>query len=247
MNHNDGLGSEQMDLILAILEESQTEKITLWEGKGGMNMRFVFGTADKENKNKRTYPLAVFSKGISEAMGKITAGESLYGSADHTAQLGVNDISHRLTKLSMKDKDGIAEAAILKTDRGRNLQAVIEGGGSLGVSMRGRGSIKDNLVQSDWVLEGIDVVLSPSFDAHISSANVFESEELNPAIITENIEGRYAMALKAGFKGSLKDYMDGINAKGDDAKLTTLYAGALKAGFKGSYLEFRNSYLGRKS
>jgi hypothetical protein len=237
-----------MDLILAILEESQTEKITLWEGKGGMNMRFVFGTADKQNKNLRTYPLAVFSKGISEAQGKISAGESLYGSADHQAQLGVNDISHRLTKLSMRDKDGIAEAAILKTDRGRNLQAVIAGGGSLGVSMRGRGSIKDNLVQSDWVLEGIDVVLSPSFDnAHISSANVFESEELSPSIAIENIEGRYTMALKAGFKGSLKDYMDGINAKGDDAKLTTLYAGALKAGFKGSYLEFRNSYLGRKA
>ena len=237
-----------MDLILAILEESQTEKITLWEGKGGMNMRFVFGTADKQNKNLRTYPLAVFSKGISEAQGKITAGESLYGSADHQAQLGVNDISHRLTKLSMLDKDGVAEAAILKTDRGRNLQAVIEGGGSLGVSMRGRGSIKDNLVQDDWVLEGVDVVLSPSFDAHISAANVFESEQFSPERITEGLESRYAMALKAGFKGSLKDYTEGFgNAADYEAKISALYQGALKAGFKGSYLEFRNSYLGRKS
>ena len=236
------------DLILARLEECQSEKITLWEGKGGMNMRFVFGTADKENKNKRTYPLAVFSKGISEAQGKISAGESLYGSADHTAQLGVNDISHRITKLSMREKDGVAEAAILKTDRGRNLQAVIAGGGSLGVSMRGVGSVKEGLVQSDWVLDGIDVVLSPSFDVRISSANVFESEELSPSIITENSEGRYAMALKAGFKGSLKDYTDGINAKGDDEKVGALFQGALKAGYKGTYLSYRTEYLkGRKA
>jgi len=234
-------------LILARLEESQTEKITLWEGGGGMNMRFIFGTADKENKNKRTYPLAVFSKGISDAMGRITAGGSIYGSADHQAQLGVNDISHRITKLSMREKDGIAEAAILKTDRGRNLQAVIEGGGSLGVSMRGVGSVKEGLVQSDWVLDGIDVVLSPSFDAHISQKNVYESEEFRPEPITENIEGRYVLAIKSGFKGTMQEYQAGMNARGDDDKLTTLYAGALKAGFKGSYLEFRNSYLGRKS
>jgi len=236
------------DLILAILlEERLGEKITLWEGKGGMNMRFVFGTADKENKNKRTYPLAVFSKGISEAQGKISAGESLYGSADHTAQLGVNDISHRITKLSMREKDGVAEAAILKTDRGRNLQAVIAGGGSLGVSMRGRGSIKDNLVQDDWVLEGIDVVLSPSFDAHISSANVFESEELITASDAETLRLRWEMAVKAGYRGSKVEYTQAISKSVDSKELDQLFQQALLSGFAGSYQDYRDKiYLRRK-
>jgi hypothetical protein len=61
-------------------------------------------------------------------------------------------------------------------------------------------------------------------------------------------ERRYEMALAAGFKGSLKQFQDGINAKGDDAKLTALFAGAVAAGYRKGYLEFRKEYLlGRKA
>jgi hypothetical protein len=236
------------DLILARLEEVSETKPILFEARGGMNLRFFFGTADLKNKNGRTYPMAVFSRGIAEAQAKITAGASIFGSADHQAQFGINDISHRITKLGMEDKNGVAEAAILKTDRGRNLQAVIDGKGSVGASMRGVGSTKEGIIQDDWVLDGIDFVLGPSFDTHVSQANVFESEELNPAITTENIEARYFMALRSGYKGTQADFRKSMKTEPDDEKIGALFAGALAAGYRGTYLDYRTMYLkGRKS
>jgi len=241
------LGEQMEDnLILARLEEISNVKPTLFEAKGGMNLKFCFGSADLKNANKRTYPMAVFSKGIMEAQAKIEKGSSLFGSCDHKDVMGIADISHRLTKLSIQGKDGIAECAVLKTAKGNDLIAIVKGGGVLGASMRGIGSVKEGIVQDDWKLEGVDMVLGPSFDVHVSSANVFESEELSPELITEGLEGRYAMALKAGFKGSLKDYMDGMNAEGDDEKITALFAGAVRAGYRKGYLEFRKEYLARR-
>lgn len=239
---------DDSNLILARFEEVSEKRPILFEARGGMNLRFFFGSADLKNKNGRTYPMAVFSKGIVEAQAKITAGASIFGSADHQAQFGINDISHRITKLGMEDKNGVAEAAILKTDRGRNLQAVIEGKGSVGASMRGVGSTKEGIIQNDWRLDGIDFVLGPSFDTHVSQANVFESEELNPSITAENMEVRYIMALRSGYKGSQKDFREMMKTEPDDAKITALFAGAVQAGYRGTYLEYRAMYLkGRKS
>ena len=42
------------DLILARLEEVSETKPILFEARGGMNLRFFFGTADLKNKNGRT-------------------------------------------------------------------------------------------------------------------------------------------------------------------------------------------------
>jgi hypothetical protein len=236
------------NLILARLEESIEIKPTLFEARGGMNLKFKFAESDIVNANKRKYPHKVLSDGIDEAQRKIEAGSSLFGSCDHQDVLHIADISHRLTKLEMKSKEGWCEAAVLKTVRGNDLIEIIKGGGRVGASMRGTGSVKEGVVQEDWRLQGVDMVLGPSFDVHVSQANVFESEELNPSLITENVEGRYVMALKAGFKGSLKQFQDGINAKGDDEKVGALFQGALKAGYKGTYLSYRTEYLkGRKS
>ena len=235
-------------LILARLEEVSETKPVLFEARGGMNLRFFFGTADLKNKNGRTYPMAVLSKGIAEAQAKITAGASIFGSADHMAQFGINDISHRITRLMMEDKNGVAEAAILKTDRGRNLQAVIAGGGAVGASMRGVGSVVEGVIQSDWKLEAIDFVLGPSFSTSVSSENVFESEEISLLSDTADIEARYIMALRSGYRGTQKEFRDDIKTEADDEKIRALFQGAVQAGFRKSYSDFRTEYLkGRKS
>jgi len=56
--------------------------------------------------------------------------------------MSVNDVSHRLLSVQMQEKNAIAEAAILNTDRGKNLQEILKGGGSVGVSMRGTGTTR---------------------------------------------------------------------------------------------------------
>lgn len=186
----------------------------IFEGKsGGTNIRFAFATSDVPNRNKRIYPHRVLSASVTAAQKKIAGGESLYGSLDHKTEMGVNDVSHRLLSLAMNGKDAVAEAAILNTDRGRNLQEILKGGGSVGVSMRGTGNTKplgEGLVEvcEDHVLLGVDVVLSPSFDASISAANIFESQDFGGAEPDpRTLIAFFHEAQQAGFRGSYSEYL----------------------------------------
>jgi hypothetical protein len=174
--------------------------------------------ADRENLNKRTYPLPILSHAIEEAQQRINKGASLYGSTDHQVKMGLDDVSHRLLKLEMKAKGAWAEAAVLPTTKGKNLAVLIRAGGSVGVSARGLGTVEKGVVQAGYALLGVDCVLDPSFNASISAANIFES---------------------ASF--------DGFERPAEDEKvLRAFFENAIKSGFRGTYLEFRKSFIGRK-
>lgn len=241
-----------------LIENMSDAKPVLVEAKDGFNLRFQFMEADKENLNKRTYPLPILSHAITEAQERINTGASLYGSTDHQVKMGLDDVSHRLLKVEMKAKEAWAEAAVLPTTKGKNLAVLIRAGGSVGVSARGLGAVEKGIVKEGYVLCGIDCVLDPSFNASVSKANIFESESFSGDEIREGIwwatsegdkineEARYTMALRSGYKGSMQEFRDGLNAKGDDATISALYQGALKAGYLKSYSDFRTEYLKRR-
>jgi hypothetical protein len=186
----------------------------IYEGKGGAtNIRFAFAQADQPNRNRRIYPLKVLSASVAAAQNKIAEGASLYGSCDHKTEMSVNDVSHRLLSVRMQEKNAIAEAAILNTDRGKNLQEILKSGGSVGVSMRGTGTTKplaEGLMEvcEDHVLLGVDVVLQPSFDATISAANIFESANFTTEIDPRTLFALYKEALAAGRKESFAAFSE---------------------------------------
>ncbi len=198
-----------------LLIETIQWRPTLIEGKsGGTNIRFKFAESDVANANKRIYPHKVLSASVVSAQKRIDEGVSLYGSTNHVPEMGVDDVSHRLLSVGMKGKDAVAEAAILQTSKGKNLLEILKGGGSVGVSMRGTGNTRplaEGLVEvcDDHVLLGVDIVLSPSFDAHISAANIFESasfgdEEIDP----KTLFAFYREALLAGRRESYAAFVE---------------------------------------
>lgn len=148
----------------------------LVEGKkhGGlmaMEGRFQFG--DKLNANNRMYPDKIWDrilKSDSKYMKRIQGGEML-GEADHP-----NDGETRLQRVACRvtnvwrnpdnPKEIMGRCVILNTENGKNLRAIHEGGGKLGISSRGQGSVVrldgHDVVQEDYDLETWDVVYNPS-------------------------------------------------------------------------------------
>jgi len=236
------------DNLIFILEDfSPDVKPTLWEGNGGWNLKFKFGESDVKNLNSRLYPHKVLSAAVAVAQEKISQGLSVYGSADHVDRLGIADISHRLTSLKMEGKNAMCECALLKTDRGNNVRAILAGKGSLGCSMRGEGTVSEKgEVQADYKLLGVDLCISPSFSTFVSAKNFF-SEELSPAGDPENLSRRWEQAVKAGYRGSKVEYTQAISKSVDRKELDRLFQQALLSGFAGSYEDYRDKiYLRRK-
>jgi len=252
-----------------LLEEFTDTKPILVEAKDGFNLRFQFMEADKQNLNKRTYPLPILSHAIEEAQAKIDAGASLYGSTDHQVKMGLDDVSHRLLKLEMKNKEAWAEAAVLPTTKGKNLAVLIKAGGSVGVSARGLGTVEKGIVKEGYVLYGVDCVLDPSFNASVSKANIFESESFSGNEFPEGIvwaseiigdllkdgglsqaaiQRRYEEAVMyAGFKGSLKEFVEALSpANVDEKAISAFFENAMRSGYRKGFLEFRKEYLARR-
>ena len=137
------------------------------------------------NKNKRKYSVEILQKAAEEFQLKIEKGRG-YGTQDHPlGDAKLKDVSHRLTKVYMKNGTLHVEGLILAdTDEGKKILSMIKSGGSVGVSARGFGTMtqgKDgiNVINSDYKMAGADFVLNPSVDiAQVNQDNIFESMEI---------------------------------------------------------------------
>jgi hypothetical protein len=218
----------------------------------GFRMKFEFLKADTPSSDKRIYPKRVLAKAVEEAQARIDAGRPLSGSTRHVPQgLEVDDISHLLERLFMDGSSAWTEAHLLPTERGRNLMALIQGGASIGVSARGLGTLSTvegkQVVNDDYVLKGVDFVLSPSMGTYVDSSNIFESASFDGLERpTENSRRRWEQAVRfAGYKGSLKDYQKLVATWSGETVVSMLFQGAKAAGYQGSFPDFRDQYLNR--
>lgn len=140
-------------------------------GLMAMEGRFQFG--DKLNANNRIYPDKIWEKILapgSKWMKRVQAGEMI-GEADHPkdgetllkrAAIRVTDIKRNPNN----PKEIMGRCVILNTRAGQDLKAIHEGGGRIGVSSRGQGSVVrldgHDVVQDDFDLETWDAVYNPS-------------------------------------------------------------------------------------
>lgn len=143
-----------------ILEESKSN--------GTMRIAGIFQRADVPNNNRRVYERSLLER----EMGRLSESISerrLLGELDHPSQdsVSLRNVSHLITKLSMRGKEMIGEAEILNTPAGQVAQALIRGGVKLGISSRGMGSLSEGpdgttLVNEDFKLVTFDLVADPS-------------------------------------------------------------------------------------
>jgi len=144
-------------------------KLQLLESKndGRIVGRGVFGLVDTPTENGRIYPRRVIEREIERVMPEVR-NRMFFGELDHPqdGKTALSRVSHIITDLKLEGNEIIGELEVLNTERGLNLQAILEAGGKVGVSIRGLGSVikegQFEVVQDDYQLLGFDIVYMPS-------------------------------------------------------------------------------------
>lgn len=149
---------------------------------GKVVMRGEFARCGIATENKRVYPDRLWEREI-RRLGKAMEGRQLYGELDHPAdgRTQLTRASHLLTNLEIKGNIVIGEAEVMDTARGRDLKAILQAGGRVGISSRGYGSVAENdkgesIVQDDYRLVTFDFVADPA-DQHAIPDVFYEGKE----------------------------------------------------------------------
>lgn len=149
-------------------------------------------TADVVNGNKRRYPSSVLEAAVAEL--RIHLNESpgqgraiqLLGEAEHPSEKGGRpNLLETVVKWDEVIFNGTRVdviGSLVDTSKGKDIQALMEGGVLPGVSLRGYGEGKSNGKGDDKVFDvtelhitGFDLVLEPSFE---NAAQLIESQQI---------------------------------------------------------------------
>lgn len=156
-----------------LIEEIRPEEMDfITEEKNGQKHHYIVGKfmqSECVNGNRRRYPKDIMLKEV-EKYNKIYVNENrAFGELGHpdTPKINLDRVSHLIVSLKEDGNDFIGKARILDTPYGKIVQNILDGGGKLGVSSRGVGSVREesgvNVVQSDFRLAtAADIVSEPS-------------------------------------------------------------------------------------
>jgi hypothetical protein len=152
---------DTMTFRATALEESK-------DGPGKYVARGEFARADRATENKRLYNHRLWERELGR-LGKQLSEMKVYGELDHPmdGRTQLKRTSHIISDLHLEGDVVVGTAHILDTDQGRNLKAILDAGGAVGVSSRGFGTTKPNLkgesvVQDDYRLMTFDFVADPA-------------------------------------------------------------------------------------
>jgi hypothetical protein len=157
-----------MKLIKEVVEDVKY----LTEEKDGKKSLFIEGpflVAETVNRNGRKYLRETMQKEVSRYTEEYINKNRAFGELGHpdTPSINLDRVSHLNVALRQEGDVWIGKAKILDTPMGNIARNLIEGGGQLGVSSRGMGSLKAvngiNIVQDDFHLAtAADIVADPS-------------------------------------------------------------------------------------
>jgi hypothetical protein len=157
------------------------QKIRIVESQGGMLKAHVvpgiISKCDEINGNNRRYPRAVWEANTKEdsKLQTLIKRRAAFGLLEHPTDGTISlqsPISHAVTKIELREDGTVAgEITILDGEGfpdGKKLRGLIEFGYDPLVSTRGYGSVVRTTegvddVQTDYVCEGADIVMTPSF------------------------------------------------------------------------------------
>lgn len=146
-----------------------------YNGEKFMYLEGPFLGAEKRNRNGRIYKRSLIEREVNKFQGMIKNCEA-FGELNHpdSAVPNPDRFGVLITKLEMDGDLAIGKARVLEeTPCGHTIRGIIRGGGRLGMSSRGTGSLgADNIVCEDYNLITIDCVFMPSCpDAYVNAVN----------------------------------------------------------------------------
>lgn len=111
-------------------------------------VRGVFFVPDGKSRNGRFYPKELWENVVSdpEVISKLKS-KAMYGTVGHSQKIDDDAVlkgfvSHIVTSMEIKNGKGIGEALILNTPAGKNLNTILQAGGSMFVSTRADGTFE---------------------------------------------------------------------------------------------------------
>jgi hypothetical protein len=165
--------------------------------------------ADTPNRNGRVYPKPVLKREVERYRKRINERTALMGEGDHPA--GAPSVSRTAVlweDVWMQDDGRVfGRAKIVPTAVGKDLQAIIEAGGTIGISSRGRGDVTSrehggrmaDVVNENFELLTFDVVTDPSVGTARPTRvflEAFSADESTAAVQTgvKNMDPKEALA-----------------------------------------------------
>ena len=152
---------EVVETVSYLVEEKDGKKTLFIEGP--------FLVAEAVNRNGRKYLRETMQKEVSRYTEEYINKNRAFGELGHpdTPSINLDRVSHMTVNLNQEGNVWVGKAKILDTPMGNIAKNLIEGGGQLGVSSRGLGSLKMengiNVVQNDFHLAtAADIVADPS-------------------------------------------------------------------------------------
>lgn len=176
-----------------LLQEVASVRFQLIEGAAGSGKHVIrgeFAKSDVPTANNRLYPRKIWEREINKLRSSIE-GRKVFCEADHPSD-GKTKLSRScgiLTSLELTE-DGVVmgEIELMNTTAGKEVKAICEAGGAVGVSSRGYGSTSVNesgydVVQEDFGLMTFDCVADPAHkdaypDVSVEDKNVSKKKDV---------------------------------------------------------------------
>lgn len=159
-----------MKLITEVNEDVKLVTEAKEDGRKSHFIEGVFMMGNIQNRNGRFYPVEVLENAVGKYQKTYIENKRSFGELGHPdgPSINLDRVSHLIEKLNRNGDNYMGRAKILDTPMGNIVVGILEGGGKIGVSTRGLGSLEETnkgykLVKDDFFLStAADIVADPS-------------------------------------------------------------------------------------
>jgi hypothetical protein len=157
-------------LIKEIVEDVQYITEAKEDGTKQYFIEGIIMQGDIKNRNGRMYPKEILANEVKRYNETYVEKKRAYGELGHPAgpTINLDRVSHIFTELKQDGANIVGRAKVMDTPMGKIVKNIMDEDGTLGISSRGMGSIKQNKsgimeVQKDFMLATAgDIVADPS-------------------------------------------------------------------------------------
>ena len=157
-----------MKLITEHIEDIQVITEAKEDGSKKYVIEGIFMQANRPNRNGRMYPREILESAVNKYVTEQVSKGRAVGELNHPEgpTINLDKVSHKITELKWDGDNVVGKATILDTPMGKIVQGLLDGDVRVGVSSRGMGSLAKqggvNVVNSDFMLNAVDIVQDPS-------------------------------------------------------------------------------------